>query len=146
MERKWKSEIIRWAKAPEGTKVWCHEKGNVKDWELLCCSPEWHPNKKYIVDDEWSELRKAQINGKQLQCLDWKVDGYSNETLDTHSMTLTNVEDWRIRPEPVYEWQYVYEVSVGINKYGLTEHRTDEEASGQSGKYSKFEDSKRLCK
>ena len=60
-------EKQRWMSLPNGTKVWTKPKYSNR-WSTTD-SPIWMPSSKYIVNDEWSELRKMQIDGHQLQYL-----------------------------------------------------------------------------
>jgi len=60
---KHKDEIIRWANCPEGTEIWYREGRN--EWDKVMATG-WLPNVKYIVDDKYAELRKAQADGKTI--------------------------------------------------------------------------------
>ncbi len=65
-ERKLKDEIIRFANSPVGTKIWVKEMGS---WNLVDYA-RWFEDEDdivYIVDDEFANLRKLEIDGKILQ-------------------------------------------------------------------------------
>lgn len=96
------NEMERWAKAPDGTRMWFKD-GDDLDWDTTLM-PFWAESCIYIVDDEWAELRKAQADGKQLQVyqnmVKWVDDKLSYSDLET-----STPEHWRIKPEikfPVY--------------------------------------------
>ena len=85
-------EICYWARHIDGTPVWVRLKD---EWKLQKI-PIWITNAKYIVDNKWAKLRKAQIDGKQLQ-YNYIDEGWTNEYF-----TLANLNDrlskWRIKP------------------------------------------------
>lgn len=65
MAKKYWVLMKKWGESPEGTKIW-----------MKCCDDcEWglnnhfnfEPDCVYVIDNEWAELLKAQIDGKQLQ-------------------------------------------------------------------------------
>jgi len=60
---KHKEEIIRWANCPDGTKVWNKKDGF--EWRTSE-EPLWLIHHEYIVDDEYSEIRKAQAEGETI--------------------------------------------------------------------------------
>ena len=128
MKHKHASEIIRWANTEEGIGVWVRGDFDGATW-LFTQTPTWKVASICIVDDEWQELRRAQIDGKQLQCLDWQVDGWNNEILDYQALKLTTLSDWRIKPEePVYEWQWLY-LNGDMDSYKITNFLTEMEAN-----------------
>ena len=109
-----KDEICYWAKQPDGTMVWFKYGNN--DWKLTS-GPVWRAHTKYIVDNEWAELRKAQADGKQLQ-IETK-SGWKFKKLTLDQVRLHKSHWWRIKPEePVYEWQWIYKVENG--SYSMT--------------------------
>ena len=122
MKREHEKEMIRFAEAPEGTLVWQFFEDSNK-WILVF--PGWDKNNKYVVDDEWAELRKAQIDGKQLQRKDgvgdvgqqrWRDDSLSG--MD-QSEYVSKPTDWRVKPNvPKYEWQWMMRYQTGT--YSLT--------------------------
>ena len=57
--KKHAEEIITWANSPEGTKVWCRRK-HEKGW-LLMQSPSWNKDNDYVVDNEKTIERMAEI-------------------------------------------------------------------------------------
>ena len=136
-----KEEIKYWAEQPDGTRVWCHEDGNIEYWKLLCCSPEWFPQNIYIVDNEWATLRKAQSEGKQLQ-LSITGEVWKDKELTYSRMPLDEPEWWRIKPEePVYEYQWLYPYSTPNGDYfGITEHLKESQAEKE---WIKIPESKR---
>ena len=90
-------EICYWTKHKTGTKVWYKSGFTDNKWELKE-KVYWDGLGIYIVDDEWAELRKAQIDGKQLQTLQgiWR-----DETLTYKSLNgVGQPKHWRIKPEP----------------------------------------------
>ena len=103
-------EICYWAKHPDETKVWV--KTEPHDWNLYD-EPHWKPYSKYIVDNKWAELRKAQADGKQLQYyyddVCWVDMNFTIENSDE------DIVNWRIKPKKtIYEWQWIYKVQNGF--------------------------------
>jgi len=106
-----KEEIGRWVNSPEGTGVWINKQhGNGwflhSDKSMNC----WYPEFLYVVDDEWAELRKAQIDGKQLQLNPTfsKNGVWMDKKLTDDRMSFDTPKQWRIKhDEPVYEWQVI---------------------------------------
>ena len=102
-------EIKYWADYPDRTRVW-HRHKEKKLW-VLTSSPSWFKDRIYIVDNEWSELRKAQADGKQLQFK------YGNSPWIDGTLTLEEIKnygdnkEWRIKPEnrkePVHKYQWM---------------------------------------
>ena len=112
-------EICYWAEHPVGTRVWVKD-GVDSKWYLLESHPDWFKSFIYVVNDEWAELRKAQIDGKQLQ---FKNIDY---TLEDYFLDNTLVSDWRIKPEePEYEWQWICKDKQGY--FSITEHHYSDE-------------------
>lgn len=76
-----KDEIIRWANSLEGTKIWHNSNGT---WSRVS-SVNWKKTTKYIVDDEYAELRMAYADGMEIQIYskygsewkDWKTPDWS---------------------------------------------------------------------
>ena len=96
--RKWYKEIERWAKAPDRTRVWNRFNDSTGKW-AKAISVNWFEDLIYIVDDEWQELRRAQIDGKQLQRAT-DIGGVT-EWID-QSLSLGESgrsDEWRIKPE-----------------------------------------------
>jgi len=77
---KHEKEIKYWAEHAEGTLVFYKKEGVEGEWETLHDKISWAPECEYIVDDEWAELRKAQVNGKKIQKLHKSDDleGYNS--------------------------------------------------------------------
>ena len=131
------TEIKRWADMPEGTSVWTKD---INGKWYKTASPVWHKNEIYIVDDEWAELRKAQVDGKQIEfniSVDkWIPVSFIDET------SRRSPKDYRVKPEPVYEWQWYYE---DVDGYILTsEFYTEEAAKIELDSFEKFKPSKRI--
>jgi len=100
-----KDEIIRWAKCPDGTKVWRKDKLD-GEWQNFKAF-EWRPDHIYIIDDEWAELRKAQIDGKQLQVKSKYECKWIDVELSSYDINHSDPKYWRIKSEPVYEYQWI---------------------------------------
>jgi len=133
-----KEEICRWANSPEGTKVW---RKSYDDWDLFD-NPIWDRNKIYITNNEWAELRKAQVDGKQLQYEDingeWKDDKFTLEKSKYYT-----IEQWRIKPKKLtYKWQWLYKDASG--KWRITYHHHERFNSNIFTEIQKWEPSKRL--
>ena len=146
-------EIIRWAKCPDKTGVWWKNCEN--EW-ILVDSPMWRKNKIYIVDDEWAEYRKSQIDGKIIEC--YQGDYYPLEQCNqkARDFKLSPADDYyRIKPEePVYEWQWMYYNYV-LKKYDITDtfYTTSKEAQEELNIFTdrctvieKYKPSKRIRK
>ena len=104
-------EIRYWAEHPDGTGAWFREY-NDTEW-YLDKYPKWNAKGIYIVDNEFSELRKAQADGKQLQRVDFFNSPHQSWTdmeLTVNNIESTLPEHWRTKPEPVYEWQWHYKI------------------------------------
>ncbi len=102
-----RKEIEHWAKQPDGTKVWHKYTNEDKLWELEEFT-YWEKDEIYIVDDEWAELRKAQIDGATLQFKndnrDWvsiNDDWWNNWFYSDHKVY--SPKDFRIKPKEWYE-------------------------------------------
>ena len=141
-----KDEIKYWADHPNCTDVWA--KGfNEQDWELLeHYKVNWSCVVcKFIVDDEWAELRKAQANGEQLQFKHFNGE-WVDCFLDYNKMTI-GPKNWRIKPkEFVYGYQYVIQYSDGT--FDMTDHEEKEpvcrdDSSVQWKVVERYEPSKR---
>lgn len=98
-----RDEILYFSVHGDGTKVWERSAG---EWELCACVM-WRPECMYVVDNQWAELRKAQMDGKQLERA---YNGcWNEERLTFEMMEKTFIGDWRIKPkEPVKEWLWAY--------------------------------------
>ena len=104
-----KEEIKYWAEHPEGTRVWQKTNDKNSKWELSTF-PKWHQTFRYIVDNEWAELRKAQADGEQLEHqISW--NDWENDILNYEKIERTLPEYWRIKPsKPVCEYQWIYKI------------------------------------
>ena len=138
-ENKHKYEIIRWACSPSNTAVWYTIK-EYGDW-FKTSNPSWMEDGIYIVDDKWAELRKAQADGKQLQSL-ITPDRFADNLLTEYLMNNTEPSNWRIKPEPVYEWQYTTRTQYG-HYVMSTGFYTDDEPISDYNVWTRFEPSKR---
>ena len=95
-------EIKYWAEHPDNTKVW-YRNIDKTEWELI--KPRWDNTGIYIVDNQWSTLRKAQADGKQLQL---NLGGtWMNRELTLQEIKLRNTapKHWRVKPKE-YQWFY----------------------------------------
>ena len=103
---KHKREICYWAKHDEGTRVF-EENLEAGQW-TLCESVNWKPDRSYIVDDEWAELRKANADGVAIQMMrrdgtwkdlpsDWWKNGFYAQVENYY------VENYRVKPKEWYE-------------------------------------------
>ena len=115
-----KDEIIRFANAEQGTKVW--SKISNEKW-LLVNSAQWNPNNIYIVDDEYAELRKASADGKIIQ---YKHGSEWSDTLtDSWEITI-DTSRYRIKPdEPTYyyKWERLNnDGSISLSAYASDEY------------------------
>lgn len=136
--KKHKDEIIRWANSHEGTRVW--NKGPASRWQLID-NPRWTKDTKYIVDDRWSELRKAQEDGTQLQRFDGEV--WFTCALRDYAVANDTPKEWRIKPKPVYEYQWVIHHTIN-DRFQFTEYMTEEETEGANYIVKRYEPSKRI--
>jgi len=128
---KHEKEICYWAKQPDGTKVWRRANDKDSEWKLNLF-PKWYETSHYIVDDEWAELRKAQADGKQLQRAAY-LCGRNREWIDIEFVIedtkITELDHWRIKPEELYEYQWIYKLPAGREGmyYISTRYYIDEE-------------------
>lgn len=110
-EKHWR-EIKRWVNS-NSSWVWRNKAKNCT-WVKIN-DPSFLEEFEYVVDDEWAELRKAQIDGKQLQFNDLAGTGWIDRVLDEEYMSFTEPEDWRIKPEiefPIYCRSKAYNLIV----------------------------------
>lgn len=95
-------ELKRWAESKNGTKVWVKYKEGT--W-ILTSVPVTSHGYTIVVDDEWAELRKAQLDGKQLQRYCSDENRWCDQLLEEIHFRSTCKSEWRIKPEtefPVY--------------------------------------------
>lgn len=140
-------EIKYWAEHPDNTQVW-RKLSDDTEWELVEF-PQWRKNHKYIVNNEWAELRKAQEDGKQLEYKNKILNKWVCSTLTIDWITCLGKmhKDWRVKPEKIYEWQWI--IQLQNDKYILTDYYIDEDELIESynGTYKiidRYEPSKRL--
>ena len=121
-------EIIRWAKSPNGTKVW--SKSDTDDWYLRI-APSFNPKIKYIVDDKLAEIRKAFLDGIPIQAKilwrdscpanwdrtwnDYLTDEVSN-IIGSHNGT---EQIFRIKKDPVVKYQIAYKTK-GMGRWQIS--------------------------
>ena len=130
---KHKDEIIRWANAKQGTKVW--SKLSNKKW-LLVNSAQWNPNNIYIIDDEYAELRKASADGKIIQ---YKHGSEWFDTLTDSWEIAIDISKYRVKPDEL-TYYYQWEKLVG-NDISTTNSTSDDLSN--SG-WKRVESSKRV--
>ena len=138
----YRNEICLWANSPLGTEVW-YKRKNTKDKWTCSISVLWNKDYIHIVDNEWAELRKAQIDGKQLQFKGLTTGQWYDTTLKYEDINNSYIQYWRIKPEPVYEWQFLM-YDECTKTYALTDFMTQKE--GKKLGYEKFDKSKRIKK
>ena len=135
-----KEERIRHANAPRGTEVWLR---NVAQSWKLTDEPIWSDRSKYIVDDEWSEIRKAHLNRKTIEFQD-EYDKWVVRNLDTQVMC--DITRYRIKSdEPLYYYQWEKMLSHGA-VITVTEYVLDDYAEKNGYKkdgWRKIENSRR---
>ena len=67
---KHEQEICRWAKSPKGTKIWAKPRiGGDEEWKwkLYRGDVDWSDEWDYVVDDDYSLIRKLAKDGAQIQ-------------------------------------------------------------------------------
>jgi len=103
-------EIIDWFYTqPNGAKVWCKENNNT--W-FLTDDPKWFVHNKYVINDEYAELRKAIAEGKTIQHLEEVISPYGVvqdrsgikekwvDTVLSPNFTLKiDIKKYRVKPE-----------------------------------------------
>ena len=129
-------EISHWAKG--GVLYWYNSDN--KTWKIVeGWSLDWYIDVPVVIEDEYFEARKAFA-------LDEEIEVYSDSTgfwVDCNKPLWDLNREYRPKPkEPLYEWQWVY-IRHGICTFGITEHRTIDEAIEG---HQKFEPSKRIRK
>ena len=145
MKRIHANEIIRWANSPIGTEVWFKGKSKGKNCNWLKMRmPNWLEDTYYVVDDEYTEVRKAFYDGNQIQIN--KGNSYCESWIDMSNSTFSlGAKYYRVKPdEPTYYWRWERLSNDGV--IGLTDYITDEYAENnrivEQG-YRKIESSKR---
>jgi len=114
-----------------------------KNWDITD-SEIWTDNVIYIIDNEFSELRKAFYDGKQIEAKVGDGETWALWTLNNEP----NWEGWakdsfRIVDETIiYEWQYYTKDASG--RYRLSDFYTDNEIGICPSYWIKFEPSKRI--
>ncbi len=139
-------QIKRWADCPDGTKVWI--KNNTEGWTLLE-TPMWLPDEVYVVDDEYSDLRKAYLEGKEIEVYqgDWYDIGLCNAKAQNFELFPPD-SYYRIKSDdPVYYWQWE-KLDKDTGGIMITEHYTDKKANYHgyqvNSGWRKIENSKRI--
>ena len=101
---KHEKEIKYWAEHQDITNVWTKVG---KLWSKTH-APAWHPEIIYIVDDEWSGLRKANADGATIQGwrgTEWRDEStnwWREDFYEAVEKGLTP-DDFRIKPKEWYE-------------------------------------------
>ena len=88
------NEIKRWADCPDGTKIW-YKTPISTTWSTIEY-PSWTERVKYIVDDEYAELRKAHTDGKQIEFQSMSGVWWCME----NPSWIEESSKYRIKPEP----------------------------------------------
>lgn len=111
-------EICYWSKHANGTTVWARPIEGEGDW--IKGMPAWYEEYCYVVDNEWAELRMAQIDGRKLQKV---FNGKWEDTYLLISSTSTSIpSDWRVKPvEPIYEYQWILK-KEGMSRWTMTNY------------------------
>ena len=79
------------------------------------------------MNDEWAELRKAQVDGKQLQFnAEHKQSSWEYKVLSVNP-PIGTPEDWRVDPKKLYEWQWIF-ANRDTGLLDFTGYMTDLEA------------------
>jgi len=73
LNKHWKA-MEWWKSQPEGAKIWCkmpegHYPYYMQEWHLQS-DPLWHTDAKYVINDEFSEIRKGIADGKKIEVYD----------------------------------------------------------------------------
>ncbi len=143
-------EINRWAECPDGTKVWAlHKEGpDKKGWSLLE-HPLWETVTNYIVDDEHSQFRKAQIDGRTILAYQggWYNINQCNEATQNFKLSPAD-EYYKIETNrPTYYWQWE-KLDKEEESILITPHYTDRMANKRGYQvndgWRKIESSKRI--
>ena len=129
---KLKQEFDRWLDNGKG-EIWYK---NIGAWYLQYVN--WNGTGSYITNDKHAELRKLQIDKPDTVFEIQDTDGSWNERRPSWHID----REYRVKVEPIYEYQYMYPVAVGRNNFALTEHRTKCDIDG----YTKIEETKRIKK
>lgn len=123
-----KDEVKYWADHPDGTKVWVNDNA-IKTW-CLKENVQWLSGFTYIVDDSWAELRKAQHDGKQLQCEN-EIGIFQDSRLSYWEMKNDIPSAWRIKPDkPRYAWQWLWQDNSG--EFHITKHYETEKLAREN--------------
>ena len=138
VEQVHKSEIIRLANSPQDTYVWFKQEGF--GWCRLA-AVVWGPENKYIVDDEFAEIRKAFVDGKQIQHKILWADncpkGWNRDWVDYNCRDSNMINGYyngtkqiyRVKVEKEYRWQWLYsEIKCKILQLTLSHYATSEDA------------------
>jgi len=93
----WKKHknVINWFyNQDDNTKVWVKYHDSEK-WSLILY-PEWHVESKYIINDEYSEFRKALADGKKVEI---KAPSAWVLVTSEEDFKLGQPEDFRLKPD-----------------------------------------------
>jgi len=124
-----KKEFSRWVDNGKG-RVWYRKDG----WSLSAVL--WKGEGTYVTNDRHAKLRMVQVDKPDTR-FEFYDDG---KWIEVECPTWNLDIDYRVKVEPVYEYQYMYKVAVGRDKYALTEHREECSLEG----YTRVEETKRV--
>ncbi len=122
-------EINRWAKLPDGTKVWSRCKSG-SAWDKMSC-PAFHKDNLYIVDDEFANERMHFLDGVKIQSkILWSDDcpsTWNREWTDFDTNDSNNINGshngtktiYRIKPTMVKKYLVAYKTS-SMEKWEIT--------------------------
>jgi len=107
--KKHRSEIIRWADAPEATGVW-FKRQNELEW-ILTAHPSWNTDLLYIVDDKHAKIRKQFLDDPTRvewhHYIDDKWVATDRRELDSLTKFLDMGHRYRVKPKTVTMWKWV---------------------------------------
>jgi len=117
-------EVMDWFyNQPKGTKVWL-KYADTNNWNLVLY-PEWFETTEYIIDDEYTEFRKALLDGKQVQweqTEDTWINIPSNYDFIEAEQNGAAVEEYRIKPKfKVGDWVVPIRI-VGDTPFKVEDH------------------------
>ena len=92
-----KKAIIWFLEQPEGTEIWCRGKADDTEW-ILVDNPSWSTENIYVINDKFSEIRKAIADGKQIQIR--KFQTWDDlDVKDPNFEPELSINCYRIKPE-----------------------------------------------
>jgi len=93
---KHKKAIVWLYKQPKGTKIWFKRDEN-SEWKLVRY-PTWNENYKYVINDEYAELRKAVANGKTIQYFNAADNIWIDKKIKNPNIDFNSEIKYRIKP------------------------------------------------